>query len=166
MSEPVRPQVSALALRAARAVKPDLTAQQRHSLSNGTVAVIGTVANLSLAVCSGLIGGRLHPLAPQAIYALLATTGGVLLSSRNQAVGSSMTSAGMVVAAQLALRGVATLLWPGRDVPTDAVGLANTIGRTFSQPQPTPLPPAVPHETAELPPEDHVYPSPLPSAST
>lgn len=142
--------------RAAERVRPEISDHRRVALDAATNAVLGTAANLAIAAFSGLLGGRIHPSAPQVIYSILAVGTGVYIADKNRAVGAMLASGGMVIGSQIVLRTVVAKV-TGRsaaEVPADALSVANRVGQSVSgSPAPT-----LPAATAA--------PSPSPSASS
>lgn len=132
---------------AMKAAAPKLSDGQRRALDAGANAVIGTVANISIAVAAGLVGGRIGPRAPQVIYAILATGIGVSVADRNQAVGTMLASGGMIALSGMAMKAAVAAI-TNREVSTDPFDVAERVGRVVyedpSTPAPTPAPPPPP----------------------
>ena len=98
------------------AVKPNFNEAQKRALDAGTNAVVGTLANVTIAAAAGLIGGRIHPRAPEVLYAVLSVGIGVGVVERNPAIGTMLASGGMVAMAGMAMRAVAA--WSLRTAPS------------------------------------------------
>lgn len=131
--------------RAAKAVRPELTEHRKKAINAGTSAIIGLGASLGIAAAAGLVGGRLHPVAPQILYTLFASVIGFVVVEKNQAMGNTLLVGGMLNGAQLVLRGVAVLLSNGAatDVPSNPFDVAQRVAQAVSQ-SPTPSPTLAP----------------------
>lgn len=135
--------------RAARAAK--LSEHQKKAIDAGTSAVVGMLTNVGLAAVAGLIGGSIHPRAPQVIYSLLAVGVGVGIAEKNGPMGTMLVTGGMVSASSLVMQAIASKLSSGDHVATDPFSIADRVGRSIAS---TPTP------SATQPPS----PSPAPSA--
>lgn len=122
------------------AVKPNFNEAQKRALDAGTNAVIGTLANVTIAAAAGLIGGRIHPRAPEVLYAVMSVGIGVGVVEKNPAIGTMLASGGMVAMAGMAMRAVASAITGSQDVSTDPFELAGRVGRAVGE-APTSAPP-------------------------
>lgn len=121
-------------------LKPDLNPHQQAALNAGTNAILGTVANFSLAALAGLAVGRLHPTAPKIVYALLATATGVMIAEKNSTIGNLLAAGGMVTGSALVMEGVARLIVNDSvSVSSDPYALGRRVGDSiYGSPSPGP----------------------------
>lgn len=118
-------------------VRPNFNEAQRRALDAGTNAVVGTLANVTIAAMAGLVGGRMHPRAPEVLYAIFSVGIGVGVAERNPAIGTMLASGGMVAMAGMAMRAVATAI-TGSSVSTDPFELASRVGQAVGEPSDAP----------------------------
>ncbi len=136
-------------MRIVAVAKPDLTERRQKALDGATNAVIGTGINLTLAAFAGLVGGRLHPKAPQVIYSVLATGIGIYSAEHHPQIGSMLTSGGMIAGGSLLMQAIVAQISGQRpeDVPTSPTDVAARVGRTVSASTLTPPPATTPRPT-------------------
>jgi len=147
----------------ARRVRPQYTERRRKNIDQATSAVIGAAANLGVAAVAGLVGGRLHPDAPQILYSVFATVTGFIVAEENPTMGNMLTAGGMVSGAGLVLRAViaAVSKTSPAALPSSPFDVANRIAEVVSaSPAPTSTPTPTPSGTPRS-----SYITPTPTAS-
>jgi hypothetical protein len=151
----------------ARRVRPEYTERRKKNIDQATSAVLGAAANLGVAAVAGLVGGRLHPEAPQVLYSVFATATGYIVAEENPTMGGMLTAGGMVAGAGLVLRAVISLVTKTApsSLPSSPFDVANRVAQVVSS-SPTVSPSPTPTAVAAAATPGVPYITPTPSRAT